>query len=193
MHQGFKKNWAQTCNTFSRRDFLKLGTMLVAVGAAPRAALAKSRPIKPERGLCFHNLHTGERLKTVYWAKGRYLREALSDINYILRDYRTDEVKAIDLRLLDLLHKIQGLVDTLRPFQVVSGYRSPSTNAMLAARRPGVAKRSLHMQGKAVDISIPGVHLAYLRRAAIALRTGGVGYYPRSNFVHVDVGPVRTW
>jgi uncharacterized protein YcbK (DUF882 family) len=138
-------------------------------------------------------MHTAERLKTVYWLQGEYLPEALGDINYILRDYRTDEVKPIDPRLLDLLYAMSRKLRTRRPFHIVSGYRCPATNAMLRRYNKGVAKRSLHIQGKAVDFRLPGYTLASLRRVAVALRGGGVGYYPRSNFIHVDTGKVRYW
>jgi len=110
-----------------------------------------------------------------------------------LRDFRTDEVLPIDPQLLDLLHNLRSTLGTNQPFQIISGYRSPTTNANLAANSGGVAKRSLHMQGKAIDIRIEGTPLKHLREAAVALQGGGVGYYPGSNFVHMDVGRIRTW
>jgi uncharacterized protein YcbK (DUF882 family) len=125
--------------------------------------------------------------------QGDYVPESLAEINHVLRDYRTDQVAAIDTRLLDLLDRVQAKLGTSQPFQVISGYRSPATNHMLSERSSGVAKHSLHMEGKAIDIRIPGIHLADLRRTGLALRSGGVGYYPASNFVHLDVGRVRTW
>ncbi len=99
----------------------------------------------------------------------------------------------MELPLLDLLYTLQGVLATPKPFQIISGYRSPQTNAMLAAHSGGVAKSSLHMQGRAIDIHVEGIPLDQLRRAAIALQVGGVGYYPASNFVHVDTGRVRAW
>ncbi len=119
--------------------------------------------------------------------------EALADINHILRDHRTNDVLPMQLPLLDLLYTLHGVLAVPRPFQIISGYRSPKTNALLAANSGGVAKHSLHMQGMAVDIHVEGVPLDQLRRAAIGLQTGGVGYYPASGFVHVDIGRARHW
>jgi uncharacterized protein YcbK (DUF882 family) len=129
----------------------------------------------------------------VYCAKGRYLPGALADINHILRDHRTGEIKAIDIRLLDLLYALGLKLEDRGPFHVISGYRSPKTNAILRAHGQGVAKNSLHLQGKAVDIRLPGCDLSVLRHAAMNLKGGGVGYYPGPHFVHIDVGRVRHW
>jgi uncharacterized protein YcbK (DUF882 family) len=186
-----------------RRGFLALGALATAAAFVPARADAAAGGPLPEPGpgpadrmLSFYNIHTDERLKTQFCCEGRYVPEALSGINHILRDFRANEVKAIDTRLLDLLHRLQGELATDQAFHVISGYRSPGTNAMLRARggaNTGVASRSLHMDGKAIDIRVPGVKLAALHRAALALKGGGVGYYPASDFVHVDVGRVRTW
>jgi len=111
----------------------------------------------------------------------------------VLRDHRTGAVAAIDIQLLDLLDHVKAALGTAQPFQVISGYRSPASNSLLASSSSGVARRSLHMEGKAIDIRIPGVPLADLRRAGLMLKGGGIGYYPGSNFVHLDVGRVRTW
>jgi len=146
-----------------------------------------------ERRLGFLNLHTGEKLDLPYWIEGDYLPESLAEINRVLRDHRTGAVAAIDIQLLDLLDRVKAALGTAQPFQVISGYRSPASNSLLATNSSGVARRSLHMEGKAIDISIPGVPLADLRRAGLMLKGGGVGYYPGSNFVHLDVGRVRTW
>jgi uncharacterized protein YcbK (DUF882 family) len=157
-------------------------------------ALAGLRiPLSEERSLSFCNIHTGENLKTVYWAEGDYVATALNEINFILRDYRSNEIKAIDLDLLDLLSALKGNLETSEPFHVISGYRSAATNAMLHANSKGVASRSLHIEGKAIDICVPGKELSELRNAALGLRRGGVGYYPASGFVHVDTGRFRTW
>lgn len=177
-------------HTTSRRKFLKLGLLAAAM---PLPASASAWLAAPERRLSFHNLHTGENLDLPYWVQGDYVPESLAEINHVLRDYRTDQVAAIDTRLLDLLDRVQAKLGTSQPFQVISGYRSPATNHMLSERSSGVAKHSLHMEAKAIDIRIPGVHLADLRRTGLALQGGGVGYYPASNFVHLDVGRVRTW
>jgi uncharacterized protein YcbK (DUF882 family) len=177
-------------HTINRRKFLKLGLLAAAM---PLPASASAWLSAPERRLSFHNLHTGENLDLPYWVQGDYVPESLAEINHVLRDYRTDQVAAIDVRLLDLLDRVKAKLGTSQPFQVISGYRSPATNHMLSERSSGVAKHSLHMQAKAIDIRIPGVHLADLRRTGLALQGGGVGYYPASNFVHLDVGRVRHW
>jgi len=147
----------------------------------------------PERSLAFYNTHTGEHLQAVYWAEGEYLPQGLADINHILRDHRNNEIKDMSPALLDLLYRINNAIDARQPFHIISGYRSPATNAMLAARSGGVAKHSMHLDGKATDIRVPGRELIHVRRAALMLQGGGVGYYPGSDFVHVDVGRVRQW
>ena len=177
-------------HTINRRNFLKLG-MLAAV--LPLPAFASLGLTLSERRLGFNNLHTGEKLDLPYWIEGAYVPETLVEINRVLRDHRTDQVAAIDTGLLDLLHRINAALGTSQPFQVISGYRSPASNQMLAGHSSGVAKGSLHMQGKAIDIRLPGVALADLHRAGLMLQGGGVGYYPASDFVHLDVGRVRTW
>jgi uncharacterized protein YcbK (DUF882 family) len=148
---------------------------------------------RPEKSLAIYNPHTGESVKTVYWFRGKYLPAALQDIDHLLRDYRSNEVKPIDPQLLDLLYAMGALLETDDPFYVMSGYRSPATNAWLRLFRRGVAENSMHMEGKAVDIRLPGHDTSLIRRAAVALQAGGVGYYPHSNFIHVDTGPVRYW
>jgi uncharacterized protein YcbK (DUF882 family) len=176
----------------NRRDFIRLGS--VAAAAAPAILLGRTRTIHPaERRLAFYNLHTGEHLKATYWEEGRYVPGALNEINWILRDYRRNKVKPIDLRLLDLLHALDRKLKTREPFHIICGYRSPATNEYLRKHTAGVAKHSMHIQGKAADIRIPGCRLVALQRAALALHDGGVGIYPVSDFVHVDVGRVRHW
>jgi len=178
----------------SRRRFLiGAGTLVAAAAIRPRPLFAQSLIITPERTLSFYNLHTGENLKTVYWAEGKYIPESLSDVNHFLRDFRNNEIKPIDLNLLNLLHAITLQLDTSKPIQIISGYRSPTTNALLHARSSGVAKHSLHMDGMAADIRIAGHDLRELHKVAVAMHGGGVGYYSRSDFVHVDVGRVRYW
>lgn len=182
-------------SVLGRRRFLMTGAALLTAGVAlPRRVFAANSPMSsPERKLAFYNTHTGEQLSSVYWADGAYQPDGLTEIYRVLRDHRSDEVSPIDTRLLDLLHTLTDTLDTSAQFHVISGYRSPATNAKLASASNGVAKHSLHMDGLAIDIRIPGRELADVRRAAIALHSGGVGYYPGSNFVHVDVGRVRTW
>lgn len=160
---------------------------LTMLGAAPAFSAA------PERALSFHNLHTGESLNVTYWADGHHLPDALSEVNRILRDFRTGEVWPIDVGLLDLLHRVRQSLDTTAPFHIISGYRSPATNKKLRTNSSSVAKRSLHMQGMAIDVRVPGRQLRTLHKAAVAQKSGGVGKYPKSNFVHMDVGRVRYW
>lgn len=178
-------------NSIGRRRFLGLGAA-AALTLAPGLALARdwSAPI---RSLAFLNLHTGERLKTTYWTGGDYVPGALDEINHILRDFVVNEVAQMDVRLLDLLVALRAKMQSTEPFEIISGYRSPKTNAALRAKSNGVAKNSLHMRAMAIDIHLPGRDLASLRTAAMDLQMGGVGYYPSSNFIHVDVGPVRHW
>jgi len=174
----------------SRRNVLKLGLLAVA---SPLPAFAGKNLSAGERRLGFNNLHTGEQFDLPYWIEGDYVPESLAAINHLLRDHRTDQVAAIDTGLLDLLHRVNSALGASQPFQVISGYRSPASNQVLADNSSGVAKHSLHMEGKAIDIRIPGIQLADLRQAGLLLQGGGVGYYPDSNFVHLDVGRVRTW
>jgi uncharacterized protein YcbK (DUF882 family) len=145
------------------------------------------------RSLAMYNPHTDERVNLTYCEKGYYIPGALQEINYFFRDFRANLVKPIDPRLLDLLHTIHQASDGTKPFNLVSGYRSPQTNAMLAAQYEGVARHSMHIEGKAADINLPGSQLSILQRIALALRYGGVGYYPQSGFVHVDTGRIRHW
>ena len=177
-----------------RRGLVKAGVAFALTGLSVRQAFAAiDQSGSGVRELAFYNMHTGESLKAAYWSEGEYLPDALTDINHILRDYRNDEVLPIEPRLLDLLHGLRNTLDTQQPFQIISGYRSPATNATLAANTDGVAKSSLHMLGKAIDLHVEGVPLDDLRRAALALRGVGVGFYPKSNFVHVDIGRLRSW
>jgi uncharacterized protein YcbK (DUF882 family) len=177
----------------TRRGFLKLGASFSISSLFASPAIAKvTKYITREKSISLCNIHTGETLETVFWSNGRYLPKALAKIDHILRDYRTDEVKRIDLGLLDILHSLRLMLETGSPFHVISGYRSSKTNAMLNRKSSGVARNSLHTQGMAIDISVPGYSLYNLKQAAIALNQGGVGYYP-GQFVHVDVGRVRYW
>ena len=185
-----------------RREFLKFGLALPIVAAPILAApvrgwcAALDAPVAADCGprkIAVHNLHTGESLDEVFWEGGRYVDDALSAVNHVLRDFRTGEVHAIDPRLLDLLDTLAKKTEAATPFQVVSGYRSPRTNARLHRESHGVAEHSLHMKGMAIDIRLAGVDLSRLHQAALSLGAGGVGYYPASDFVHVDVGPVRSW
>jgi uncharacterized protein YcbK (DUF882 family) len=143
--------------------------------------------------LTFYNTHTQEQLETVYWSQGDYIPSALADIDYLLRDHRVNELTDMDLNLLNLLYAIRKKLNTTQPFHVVSGYRSPQTNAFLRRRSTGVDKNSLHMQGKAIDIRMPGYPSKQLWKVAMSLRGGGVGYYAQSDFVHIDLGRIKIW
>ena len=172
----------------SRRRLVALGTFALSAGTrGVRADAGAARVLR------FEHLHTGEKLCVEYFDAGRYRPDALSSVNQLLRDFRTGEVAAIDAALLDQLHDLSGMTASRQPFQIISGYRSPATNQMLRERSSGVAGGSLHMRGQAIDIRLADVPLATLRSAALALRAGGVGYYPASDFVHVDTGRVRAW
>lgn len=177
----------------TRRHFLKLGAATAACTALMPTAAFAARLGSVERKLGFHNLHTGERLSVAYFSNGAYRPEALSDINQILRDWRTGDIKEMDIRLVDLLWELHQRLGSAKPFDVISGYRSPKTNAILANASSGVAKKSLHMEGMAIDIALPDKKLQAVRQAALDMQRGGVGYYPKSGFVHVDVGRVRSW
>jgi len=178
----------------ARRGLLTAG-LGIAAGAAslglPAGALAMAP--SPARRLAFNNLHTGESLNVAYWEQGAYVPDALSAVTHLLRDYRNDEVHVIEPRLLDLLTALSASLGTSAELGVISGYRSPQTNAMLHERSDQVASGSLHMKGQAIDIRIAGLDTARVRDAALGLAIGGVGYYPSSDFVHVDVGRVRRW
>ena len=175
----------------TRRNFVAgVSTTFLAARISP--ALASLGDV---RSLAFNNLHTGEKLSVAYWERGSYLPDAMAEVNHLLRDFRTGDVHPIAPQLLDLLAVMHGRLETSAPFSVISGYRSPVTNAMLRGENEhsGVASKSLHMQGMAVDIRVADRSLANLRDAALNLKIGGVGYYPTSDFVHVDVGRVRRW
>jgi len=176
----------------NRRAFLKL-SLAAGAGLAALPALAGFASPARERVLTLYNTHTGERVQTTYWADGRYLETEIARMNRLLRDHRSGQVFAIEHKLFDTLHDLQALTGVRTEFHVISGYRSPATNAMLRRQHSGVAKESLHTHGKAIDIRLPGTELRDLQRAALALHAGGVGYYPQSDFIHLDTGRVRVW
>ena len=164
----------------------------VVLNPLPSQATSGSRPQKIKT-LAFYNTHTDERLQIEFYRNGRYDSGALTKINQILRDHRSGEIKSIDVNLLELLYNISTETKSRAPFHVISGYRSPATNKSLRKNNKGVASRSMHMLGKAIDIRIPGFSTRQLRNVARKIKGGGVGYYPKSNFVHVDTGRVRYW
>lgn len=178
-----------------RRRLLKLGLAASTALFVPSAFARSSADTftAAERKLSLLNLHTGESLEATYWAEGQYQNDELTAINRILRDHRTGDIHQIDNNLLDLLNTLHHKLDAKQPFQIISGYRSPKTNAVLNKKSNGVAKKSLHMQGKAIDIRLPDRALPELQKAAIACQAGGVGYYAKSNFIHIDTGRVRRW
>jgi uncharacterized protein YcbK (DUF882 family) len=174
----------------TRRGLLQAATGLLATLAVPVEAAAISR----DRWLRFRHLHTGETLDITYASNGYYQPAALRDIDYLLRDFRTGEIRPIDPALLDVLCVVSSLTGSREPFEIISGFRSPVTNELL--RRTGgggVARHSLHLDGKAIDVRLPDIRLERLRASALSLRRGGVGYYPDAGFVHLDTGPVRRW
>lgn len=174
-----------------RREFLLSGA-----GAATALLLpisGASADLVNDRALAIHNLNTDESAMIAYVRRGRYIRDGLRRLSVIMRDWRTNEIIPVDLRLLDVLYVLQIMSGTREPIRLTSGYRSAASNRLLARTDPDVAQNSFHIKGQAADIRIPGVSLATLRDHAVSLRSGGVGYYPSSGFVHVDVGPSRVW
>lgn len=185
--------------THSRRDFLgslaKLAVAGAAVTLSPSALAAAAMAVQPKsRRLCFEHTHTGKSLDIVYAVGDRYVPESLTKLNAFLRDHYSGRIGRMDPRLFDLLYRLRQTLGSRQPIEVISAYRTAATNQELRRKgQGGVARKSLHMEGKAIDLNIPGVSLADLRDAAKDLRKGGVGYYPHDGFVHVDTGPIRTW
>jgi len=182
-------------NNISRRGLLKGGLVMAAGLLLPAPGFCRSGQIlSGERAISLFNLHTGEELDDLtYWIDGEYLPDSLERFNWLLRDHRTDEVHSMDPALFDLVHAITSRLCSSDPVQIISGYRSPETNRALRKQSSGVASNSLHMAGKALDIRVEGCGLENLKKTAKSLRAGGVGYYPKSRFVHIDTGRVRYW
>lgn len=180
----------------NRRHFLKqTGLISLGMSSAPLFA-ANSNLILPNdesRSLTLKNLHTGEKVSATYWEKGEYLVDGLAEIYFLMRDHRANQVAAMDLTLLDELHRVQQTLEVKTEIYLVSGYRSPETNDKLRSNNEGVAKHSFHMQGRALDFRIPGISNSYLHKATLAVSDGGVGYYRRSGFIHLDTGRQRHW
>ncbi len=183
---------------FPSKNLTRRGLITGLAATAAMAALpvdeawAKLR-LPATRALGFKNLHTNEEIQVTYVRRGRVSPKALRQIAHVLRDWRNDEVHKIDVNLLNQLAYLRRRLHTKAPFEVISGYRSPATNAKLAAENRGVAKKSRHMKGQAIDIRVPGRTLKEVQRAALQMEAGGVGMYSRSNFVHLDTGPFRSW
>ncbi|WP_237067594.1 DUF882 domain-containing protein [Microbulbifer guangxiensis] len=179
----------QDMKKLSRRRFLAVtGAAAATVAAGPTfAKVGNARTLK------MRNLHTGERLNTTYWSNGDYDSAGLKQFNRLLRDHRANEVTRMDPKLFDIVYKLKEKLNFNGEVEIISGYRSAKTNAKLRAAGRGVARRSYHTRGMALDIRMPGISTTRLKNAAKALRAGGVGHYPKSGFVHVDTGPVRSW
>ena len=178
----------------NRRQILKIGVQasLAMLCPLPLTAATKSFDSVP-RNLSFYNTHTKEALEVCYFKNGYYDHNALERIDFILRDHRTGDIHAIDTKLLDLLNAVASRVKRQKTFHIISGYRSPTTNAMLQRITSGVASKSLHLVGRAIDIRLPNYDTLTLRDICIDLQCGGVGFYSKSNFVHVDTGNIRNW
>ncbi len=180
----------------SRREVIKTG-LWAAAGSVLLPSVANAAAVKlPKNGsydLRFTNVHTGESFSGTYRVGNKYLPDAFEEINYVLRDFRTDEVFPIDPRALDILYMVHRKTGKNGPMQVLSGYRSPKTNNMLRNASTGVARNSLHLSGQAIDFRMAGVSTRGLRDIANGIKAGGVGYYPRSDFVHIDTGRIRSW
>jgi uncharacterized protein YcbK (DUF882 family) len=176
-----------------RRAFLKSSLLLAAPTLSIPALAKTAQPATGERVLRLYNTHTGEKLKSTFWAEGEFIPDAMKDINKVLRDHRNNKVAQMDPELLLLLTQLNDRLGNNRELHIISGYRSPESNAKLHAASGGVAKRSLHMDAKAIDIRLPGKDLKMLHKAAMSLKGGGVGYYASSQFVHMDTGRVRYW
>lgn len=175
----------------NRRQFLKLAAVGISAALAPnllKAAVAR------DRYLFFHNPNTGETVRRVYWTpREGYVRESMTEISWALRDYHNDQTRTFDPGVLDQLYALQVQMGLWKPVNVISGYRSPTTNWALCERSRGVARNSFHMEAMALDVRLPEGRVSDLYRAACSLGAGGVGYYPGANFVHIDSGPVRYW
>lgn len=184
----------------NRRDVLKAGLTgmlgilpVLVIGSLPAQASTMALPKADAFNITFRNQHTGESFSGAYRVGGKYLPDAFEQINAVLRDFRTGEVFPVDPRVIDILYMAHRKAGASHPFEILSGYRSPRTNSMLVRSSEGVAQHSLHLTGQAVDVRLPGYSTKKLRNLAVNIRAGGVGYYPDSNFVHIDTGKIRTW
>lgn len=181
--------------TLARRGFLRHTARLASAAALPALSAATAMAAVPDaRALALVHTHTREEIELVYANGERYVPEALDSLNHFLRDHYTGDIGLMDPQLFDLLHRVQQMLGRTAAFAVISGYRCPATNSHLRQTGGGgVAKHSLHMEGRAIDVRLPGVPLSDLHEAALSLRAGGVGFYPREQFVHLDTGRVRNW
>ena len=184
----------ETSGGISRRSLLG-AFAATAVTAAPTFANAAGflRGGGDIRRIRMYSGRTGERLDMVYWIDGKYIKDALKEVNHFMRDWRTGDAISIDTRTIDIMAAAHNLMDANEPYMMLSGYRSPKTNQMLRSRSRGVARNSLHVKGQAADLRLSSRTVSQMARAAMACKAGGVGKYSRSNFVHMDCGQVRSW
>lgn len=191
---GIRGKDPMTDTTFSRRALMR-AFAATTVAAAPVMANATGllRGAGDIRRLHMYNGRAGESLDMIYWIDGEYVAPALDEVNYFMRDWRNDQVIDINLRTIDIMTAAHNLLETHEPYTLLSGYRSPETNAMLRSRSSGVARNSRHIRGEAADLQLQSRSVSQLFAAARSCNAGGVGRYSRSNFVHMDCGPVRSW
>jgi uncharacterized protein YcbK (DUF882 family) len=189
----------QVVMSLNRRQFLQYLSAAPALAGASNVLAMPSQklilPTEEHRSLKLRSLHTGEKIDVTYWEHGDYLLDGLAELFLLMRDHRENRIAPIDINLLDQLHSIQSKLDTQREIMLVSGYRSPETNGSLrnSGKGAGVARRSLHMSGRAMDFRIPGLNLRHVHKATLASTAGGVGYYGRSGYIHMDTGRKRRW
>ena len=186
-------NHTEPCILRSRFSRRRRMALLSTLGLSVAPEMISATLAYPELKLNLYNLHTTERVNTVFWESGRYNIDALQMIDNLLRDHRTGDVMPIDPRLLSFVYLVNTKLKNNHPISVISGYRSEETNRMLAERNAGVARNSYHIRGQAIDFRIEGIETSAIRDMGIRLRVGGVGFYKKSNFVHLDTGPRRHW
>ena len=177
-------------STYSRRRLIAHGLCLGGACLLPAASTADNQA---DRQISLHSTHTGERLTVAYYKHNGYDRDSLEQLNMLLRDHRQNKTTKMDPLLFDQLWQIQQMLDNHDSIEIISGFRTTKTNNMLRGRSSGVAKNSYHRKGQAIDFRLPAVSTKHVRNVAMHLQNGGVGYYRKSNFVHIDSGPVRAW
>ena len=181
-------------NGFSRRSLLRIFAATTLVAAPTYSnAFGILKGAGDIRRIRMYSGRTGESIDTIYWIEGKYIPEVLKEVNHFMRDWRTGDTKSMDPRNLDIMAASHRLMDVSEPYMLLSGFRSPKTNNMLRSQSGGVAKNSLHMVGQAADLRLKSRSVGQMAKAAAACAAGGVGRYSRSNFVHMDCGPVRSW
>lgn len=191
---------SDSAQSTSRRKFLGFGALALGslaattiANPASAAIFSRSTQFDGARKISFRNSHTGETFSGVYRVGDKYLPDAFDRINIVLRDFRSNEMFPIDPRVMDIIYSVHEMSRHTDPYEILSGYRCPKTNAGLRTHGEGVAKNSLHMTGQAIDLRLPGFNTKQIKSLAVSLKAGGVGYYPKSDFVHMDSGDVRTW